>query len=66
MSGLRVFKFLKVLYSVSKKVWVDRLNSWKAGLNGIVTINMTLILLKQKVSVQLQLDKSSGQVQYRG
>jgi len=47
------------------KVWEDSPTFWKAGIRGEVTANMTLFLLEQKVSVELQLDESSGLVQYR-
>ena len=48
------------------QVWITNPNFWQAGFSGEVTISMSLFLQKQNISVQLQLDESSGLVQYRG
>lgn len=54
------------VFFFEKQVWIAHPNSWQAGLSGEVTISMSLFVQKQKVSLQFQLDESSGLVQYRG
>ena len=53
-------------FPTETQVWINNHNSWTAGLRGQVTVSLTLLFLQQQKTLDIPLDRCSGQVQYQG